>query len=66
MIEPANFAEKSTITAEFKGQVFIDQAWIRTWTRSRLTARPVSLRQTKRRAMLPSSARIGETHLSNT
>jgi len=66
MIEPAGSAEKSTYIVDSKRRVSIGQAWIRTWTKSKLDARLVNLQQRGRKAMLFSLVRIGGACLCNT
>ena len=66
MIEPVGSAEKLAYTIDSKGWVSIGQAWIRTWTKSKLDARLVNLQQRGRKAMLFSSVRIGGAYLCNT
>ena len=63
MIEPAGSAEKLAYTIDSKGWVSIGQVRVRKQTKSRSDLRPVNLQQIGRKAMLSSSARIGETRL---
>ena len=52
MIRPADPAEKSIFTADFKGQVSIGQVWVRMQIKSKPNARLASLQQTKRKVMM--------------
>ena len=52
MIRPADPAEKSIFTADFKGQVSIGQVWVRMQIKSKPNARLASLQQTKGKVMM--------------
>ena len=51
-------------TADFKRQVSIDQAWVKTQTKSKPNMRPVGMQQTERTVMLCSSENTREVHSS--
>ena len=63
LVDPAG---RSAFTVGFKGQAFIGQAWVKKQTKSKPNAEPTSSRQTERKVMLCSSARIGGAHSYNT
>ena len=52
--------------ADFKGQVFIGQAWVKTQTKSKPNVGLASLRQTEKKVTLCSLAKTGEAHSCST
>ena len=66
MTRLADPTERSVFTADFKGQASIGQAWVKTQTESKASARPASLQQTKKKVTLCSPAKTGEAYSRST
>ena len=61
MTRLADLAERSTFTADFKGQASIGQLWIKTQIKSKPNARPASLQQIERKVTLCSPVKTRES-----
>ena len=63
LVDPAG---RSAFTVDFKRQVSISQAWVKTQTKSKPNVGLASLRQTEKKVTLCSSAKTGEAHSCST
>ena len=66
MTRLVDLAGRSAFTIDFKGQVSIGQAWVKTHTKSKLNVGLASLRQIEKKVTLCSSTKTREAHSCST